>query len=120
MANRSAVSLVTELSSVSRPSISEIVNLFSGLHEQRSINNFVRVFKTTYSDNPLISGHDLRCFGSSSVLIGWKVRFCRKSHTACELLLRVFRNRLFVTVWTSIEIAVPSADALPEQNLAFI
>lgn len=66
MTNRSAMSLVTELSSVSSPSISEIVNLFSGLHEQRGINNFVRVFKTKYSDNPLMPGNNPSRFGYSS------------------------------------------------------
>lgn len=56
MNNQTAVSLVTELTADSSPSISEIVELFQGLQVKSSLRNFVRVTKTKYSDTPLVPG----------------------------------------------------------------
>lgn len=56
MNNLKAVSLVTQLTSESSPSIKEIVELFLGLQTRLSLRNFVRVFYNRYSDSPLEPG----------------------------------------------------------------
>lgn len=48
-----AASLTTLGTSGSVQSVFEIVEMFCGLLVQKSINNFVRVFKTKYIENPL-------------------------------------------------------------------
>ena len=63
MVKLSARSLITEVTAGSLPSISEIVQLFSGLQVRRNITNFFRVFKTKYIDTPLEPGYFPSRFG---------------------------------------------------------
>ena len=64
-----AASLTTLGTSGSVPCVSEIVELFSGLLVQKSINNFIRVFKTKYIENPLEPGYVPSRFDFSSQLV---------------------------------------------------
>lgn len=69
MAKLRAASLTTLGTSGSVPSVFEIVELFCGLLVQKSINNFIRVFKTKYIENPLEPGYVPSRFGFSSQIV---------------------------------------------------
>ncbi len=63
MAKLTAVSLVGHLTSVSNPSVTDIVDLFGGLLVRTSVKNFVRVFHSDFEDYPMKSGAGPSRFG---------------------------------------------------------